>query len=77
MGFLEDFASVIGTILNFIGTFISTIILTIQSTTIFISSIVQLLFNIIRILPDQLVVIAIPFITAYSTIFIFKLFRKG
>lgn len=77
MGFLEDFASVIGTIFNFIGTFINTIILTVESITIFISSIIQLLFNVIRLLPDELVVIALPFITTYSTIFIYKLFRKG
>lgn len=64
-------------VFNFIGSLLSTIIEGITGIISIIKSILNLLLSITRILPSPLYPCFITFITLYSTIFIYKLFRKG
>ena len=62
---------------NFIGTFITTIAEGLIGIASILHSVFSLVLSIARILPSPLYPCFITFISVYSTIFIFKLFRQG
>ena len=62
---------------NFVGSVLSTIIDGITGLTSIIIAIINLLLSITRILPSPLYPCLIVFLGLYSTIFIYKIIRKG
>ena len=62
---------------NFVGGLISTIAKGISGVISIIGSILNLILSICKILPSPLYPCFIAFISIYSTIFIYKIFRKG
>lgn len=68
---------VLSDVFNFIGKIFSTIYEGIYGIISVISSFFNLLFNIIRILPNPLYPCMLSFLSLYLIIFIYKLFRKG
>lgn len=62
---------------NFVGSLLNTIVEGISGLVSIISSIVNLLISFTRILPSPLYPCFLTFISLYSTIFVYKIFRKG
>lgn len=62
---------------NFIGTLLSTIADGITGVISIIGSVIQLILSITRILPSPLYPCFLVFVGLYSTIFVYKIFRKG
>ena len=62
---------------GFVGSLLSTIIDGITGLTSIVYSIIELLISITRILPNPLYPCLLAFLSVYSTIFIYKLVRKG
>ena len=64
-------------VFNFISSVLSTIIEGISGLTSILGSLLNLILSICRILPNPLYPCFISFLTLYSTIFIYKIIRKG
>lgn len=64
-------------VFNFILSILDTIIQGITGITSLIFNIFDLFNNIIKVLPTPLYVVSVSFIGVFSTIFIYKLVRKG
>jgi len=62
---------------NFVGSLLNTIKEGIIGLISIIGSIINLLISITRILPSPLYPCLLAFLGLYSTIFIYKIFRKG
>lgn len=62
---------------NFVGSVLSTIIEGISGLTSIITSIINLLISITRILPSPLYPCLLAFLGVYLTIFIYKIIRQG
>ena len=64
-------------VFDFIVSILSTIVEGITGITLIIKNLISLLLSITRILPDPLYPCLFVFLSIYSTIFIFKIVRKG
>ena len=64
-------------VFDFIGSILSTIVDGISGTVSIITSLINLIFSIIKILPSPLYQCAYVFISLYLVIFTYKIFRKG
>lgn len=73
-----DFFQPVIDIFNLIGSFLNTIVEGITGLISIITSVINLLITITRILPSPLYPCLLAFLTLYSTIFIYKIIRgKG
>ena len=68
---------VIGKVFDFIYSLLDTIIEGVFGTIEIISSIIELIISITRILPNPLYPCFLAFVSLYGVIFTFKIFRKG
>ena len=68
---------IIGKVFNFIYSLLDTIIDGVFGTIEIISSIIELIISITRILPNPLYPCFLTFLSLYGVIFTFKIFRKG
>ena len=62
---------------NFVGSLISTISDGITGTISILSSIINLIVSITKILPSPLYPCLLTFLSVYATIFVYKIIRKG
>lgn len=72
-----DFLQPVVDVFNFILSILSTIIDGITGITSILLSIFNLILSICRILPNPLYPCFMLFISLYSTIFVYKIVRKG
>ena len=68
---------VIGKVFDFIYSLLDTIIDGIFGIVEIISSLIELIISITKILPNPLYPCLLVFLSLYSVIFIYKIFRKG
>ena len=72
-----DFFQPVIDFFNFIGSVLSTIIDGITGLCSIITSVIQLIISITRILPSPLYPCLMVFLGLYSTIFVYKIIRQG
>lgn len=72
-----DFLQPVVDFFNFVGSLLTTISEGITGVISIVSSIINLIINITRILPSPLYPCFLSFLVIYNTIFIYKLFRQG
>ena len=72
-----DFFQPVIDVFSFIGSILSSIIDGIYGTIQIISSLFELILSIFRIFPNPLYACLLTFVSIYSVIFIYKIFRKG
>lgn len=64
-------------VFDFLYSILDTIINGIKGITLLIYNVIALFNNIIKVLPTPLYLVSITFIGVYTTLFIYKLVRKG
>lgn len=77
LGGIQSFFQPVIDFFNFVGSVLSTVIDGITGLTSIIASIINLLISITSILPSPLYPCLLTFLSVYSTIFIYKIIRKG
>ena len=74
---MEDFLQPVVDFFGFVGSVLSTIVQGIDGLTNILTSVIELILSITRILPNPLYPCLLTFLGVYSTIFIYKIIRQG
>ena len=74
---MEDFLQPVVDFFGFVGSVLSTIVQGIDGLTNILTSVIELILSVTRILPNPLYPCLLTFLGVYSTIFIYKILRAN